>query len=202
MDMDSHLLPERQKGHSGEAIVEASSTRPSFLREIAETLILALLMYVLVNLLTARIQVDGSSMEPSFHDKDAVVVYKLAYRFGEIERGDVIVFPYPLDPELDYIKRVIGLPGDRVRIDDNVVYVNDQPLEEPYTMAATNGNFAEIGVPLGHVFVLGDNRNDSGDSRFWGTLPIDTIVGKAIFVYWPLDSISLVQHPDTVFASP
>ena len=172
------------------------------LLEIIETIILALVLFVAINFLTARIRVDGSSMEPNFHDGDYVIVNRMAYRLGDIQRGDVIVFPYPLEPEDDYIKRVIGLPGDRVAIYGGAIYVNGQPLIEPYIAEQPRSDLAEFIVPEGYVYVMGDNRNESSDSRSWGPLKIDEIIGRAIFRYWPFTNMGVVEHPDLALASP
>jgi signal peptidase I len=170
--------------------------------ETIETLVLALVLFLAINTVTARIQVDGKSMEPSFQHRDNVIVNKLTYRFSELQRGDVVVFPYPHSPEEDYIKRVIGLPGDRLAIRDGQVYINEVPLNEPYIKSPAMADYPETTVPEGKVFVLGDNRNDSSDSRSWGPLPIASILGKAVFVYWPLPQIGTVDQPETVFAAP
>ena len=167
-----------------------------FLREIFETLLLAAVLFLVINGLTARVRVDGPSMEPSFFDRDRIVVSKVSYMLGDIQRGDVIVFPAPVDPEEDYIKRVIGLPGDHIRIAGGYVYINDVALEEPYIQAPPLSNMQEMIVPDNSVFVMGDNRNVSSDSRAWGSLPIDDIIGKAVFVYWPLNAVRIVEHYD------
>jgi signal peptidase I len=166
----------------------------AFIRETVETVLLAVVLFVIINTLTARVRVDGPSMEPSYYHNNRVVVSKVSYWLGEIERGDVIVFPAPPNPEEDYIKRVIGLPGDRVRVTGGTVYVNDYPLVEPYISAPPAANMREIVVPPDSVFVMGDNRNVSSDSRSWGPLKIDEIIGKAVFVYWPFDQVRVVEH--------
>ena len=166
------------------------------LREIFETLLLAGLLFLVINGLTARVRVDGPSMEPSFFNQDRIVVSKVSYFLGEIERGDVIVFPAPRSPEEDYIKRVIGLPGDSIRIAGGYVYVNEVPIEEPYIMAPTLTTLSETIVPEGSVFVMGDNRNVSSDSRAWGSLPVEDVVGKAVFVYWPFSAMRVIEHFD------
>ncbi len=178
------------------------STTRRILLEIIETILLALVLFFAINFLTARIRVDGSSMEPNFHDGDYVIVNRMAYRFGDIQRGDVIVFPYPLHPEDDYIKRIIGLPGDHVAVYGGVVYVNSQALSEPYIMEKPNSDLAEVIVPEGFVYVMGDNRNASSDSRSWGPLEIKDIIGKAVFRYWPFSTMGLVYHPDLAVVSP
>lgn len=163
--------------------------------EIIQTVVLALVLFFAINFISARIRVDGSSMEPTFHNGDYVIVNRLAYQWGEMQRGDVVVFPYPLSPEEDYIKRVIGLPGDRVAIYGGDVYVNGQHIEEPYISSAPANDVAETVVPEGYVYVLGDNRNASSDSRSWGPLEIEDILGKAVFRYYPFDSIGIIDHP-------
>lgn len=177
---------------------EPIETQPSkfrvFLREMVETLLLAFVLFVIINFLTARVRVDGPSMEPSYYHNNRVVVLKVAYTLGDIQRGDVIVFPAPPNPAEDYIKRVIGLPGDEVMVVDGIVYVNNQPLEEPYINAKPLNSMRPMTVPEGMVFVMGDNRNVSSDSRSWGPLPIEDIIGKAVFVYWPFERIGLVEH--------
>lgn len=181
--------------------VEPPSQARRILLETIETIALALVLFLVINFVSARIRVDGSSMEPNFHNGDYVVVNRLAYRAGEITRGDVVVFPYPKNPEVDYIKRVIGLPGDRVAVYDGKVFVNGDDITEPYLLEVPYGNYAEHIVPEGSVFVLGDNRNNSEDSRSWGFLSIDEIIGKAIFRYWPFNTAGLVAHP-VIIAAP
>ncbi|HAY85615.1 MAG TPA: signal peptidase I [Chloroflexi bacterium] len=178
--------------------VEVLEPQPSklrmFLREVFETLALALVLFIVINSLTARVRVDGPSMEPSYYHNNRVVVLKVAYLFGDIQRGDVIVFPAPPNPDEDYIKRVIGLPGDEVMVSDGKVYVNGETLEEPYINAPPINSMRPVNVPEDMVFVMGDNRNVSSDSRSWGPLPIEDIIGKAVFVYWPMEEIRLVEH--------
>ncbi len=197
-----YILNEHRDPYSDAFLLETDAEiiepQPSkwraFFREMAETLLLAVVLFVIINSLTARVRVDGPSMEPSYYHNNRVVVLKVAYLFGDIQRGDVIVFPAPPNPEEDYIKRVIGLPGDEVMVADGKVYVNGQALDEPYINAPPINSMRAVNVPEGMVFVMGDNRNVSSDSRSWGPLPIDDIIGKAVFVYWPLDRIGLVQH--------
>ncbi len=178
--------------------VEEEEPQPSrflaFLRELVETVVLALVLFLVINLLTARVRVDGPSMEPSYQHNNRVVVSKVSYWFGDIQRGDVVVFPAPPNPNEDYIKRVIGLPGDRVSVANGSVFVNGVPIEEPYINAPPISNLPETVVPEGMVFVMGDNRNVSSDSRSWGPLQIEDIIGKAVFVYWPLDQVRVVEH--------
>lgn len=183
-----------------ETDVEVVDPQPSkwkeFFRELFETLLLAAILFVVINTLTARVRVDGPSMEPTYYNGNRVVVSKISYKIGDIQRGDVIVFPAPPNPSEDYIKRVIGLPGDQIMVINGDVFVNDVKLDEPYINAPPINNMRLTTVPEGHVFVMGDNRNVSSDSRSWGPLAIDDIIGKAVFVYWPLERIGLVDHYD------
>lgn len=173
----------------------------AFLAETLETLVLAAMMVLAINIFSARIRVDGVSMQPTFYQDDFVIVNKLAYTFGEFERGDVVVFPYPRNPEEDYIKRVIGLPGDHVVIRQGLVTVNDVVLDEPYIAEAPRTDY-EITVPDGQLFLMGDNRNSSSDSRVWGTLPEEDVVGKAVFTYWPTEAFGPVVHYDHIVNVP
>jgi signal peptidase I len=134
-------------------------------------------------------------MVPTLQDGEYVLVSKLSYKLGEPHHGDIIVFKYPGEPPQDLIKRIIGLPGDSVQVSGLVVYVNGQPLDEPYIAAAPiyQGNWQ---VPDGFLFVLGDNRNDSSDSHAWGLLPVGNVIGKAILIYWPPPEWKVISHYD------
>ncbi|NIM96264.1 MAG: signal peptidase I [Anaerolineales bacterium] len=153
-----------------------------------------------VNLVTARIRVDGASMEPSLHNGEFVVINRLAYRWQNPARGEIIVFRFPLDPERRFIKRIVGLPGDTIQIDGGLVYVNGELLDEPYISASPRYQ-GEWTVEQGHVFVLGDNRNNSSDSQNWGSLHIEEIIGKAVAIYWPLDDLGIIPHYSLVSAA-
>jgi len=161
--------------------------------DIAETLLLSILLFIAINAVSARIRVDGFSMEPSMQSGEFVVVNKLAYVFGQPELGDVIVFQYPRDPEQEYIKRVIGTPGDQVMITEGQVFVNGELIDEPY-IAAPPVYQSERTVPDNALFVLGDNRNNSSDSHTWGSVPMEYVIGKAFFVYWPPERWGLIGH--------
>lgn len=170
------------------------------LGELLQTALIAFLLFIVVNLITARIRVEGISMEPSLHDGEFVVVNRLAYRWGEPERGDVIVFHFPSDPRRRFIKRVIGLPGETVTIRDGQLLINGSVLEEPYLDEEPRYH-GDWRIAPNEVFVLGDNRNNSSDSQNWGPLDINEIIGKAMLVYWPMDTIGLIPHYDLVIAS-
>ncbi len=156
-----------------------------WLKALALAVALALLLRTFV---VDNYIVDGSSMLPTLQDQERVLVYKLGQRLGDQpDRGDVVVFRYAREPWRDFVKRVIGVAGDQVSISGGRVYVNDQPLEESYLTVATLGEYGPITVEPGTVFVLGDNRNFSKDSRDGsvGLVSQDSIRGKAWFVYWP-----------------
>lgn len=156
------------------------------LLETLQTVLLSVLLFVSIQFVTERVRVLSISMQPTLYEKDFVLVNRLAYRLGDLHRQDVIVFQPPFDQEGEpYIKRLIGLPGDKVRVAKGRVYVNDVPLQEGYLAASPNYR-GEWKVPDDQVFVLGDNRNNSSDSHNWGMVPLDNVIGKAEFVYWPV----------------
>jgi signal peptidase I len=170
-----------------------------FFVDLLETIVLAVVLFFAINAVSARVRVDGFSMVPTLQDGEYVLVNRLAYRNKLPERGDIIVFASPQSTDLDLIKRVIGLPGDNLKISGGVVQVNGQVLEEPYIAAAPVYN-GEWPVPEGKLFVLGDNRNDSSDSHAWGLLPIENVIGKAILIYWPIPDWNLIDHIETMAA--
>lgn len=169
--------------------------------DILETLVLALVLFVTINLVSARVRVDGASMEPTLVSGEYVIVNRISYRLGSPKIGDIIVFHPPPDPQEEYIKRIIGLPGDDVEVKNNAVYINGQRLDESYLKVTTNyaGTWR---VPAGQLFVLGDNRNNSEDSSKWGTVPMEYVVGKAILVYWPPPAWGLIDHVPLANAAP
>ena len=178
---------------SGDTAQSHKSGLLRFIIDLFETLLLSAILFLGINAVTARIRVDGMSMQPSLLNGEFVLVNRLAYKFGQPQLGDIIVFHLPSDPDLEYIKRVIGTPGDVVEIKGRKVYVNGERLDEPYIAEKT---LYEVRweVPRGAVFVLGDNRNNSSDSHNWGPVPLDNVVGKAIFVYWPVSRWEWLDH--------
>ena len=194
----SEAFPEPQP----EPPVEKSRGGWRLLREALETIVLSLVIFSVINTLSARIRVESVSMQPTLFAGDFVIVNKLAYRLGEPSRGDVIVFRSPPAPEQEpYIKRIIGLPGDQVHISGGKVTINGAPLAEPYLKVATNQG-GEWVVPPESLFVMGDNRNSSSDSRAWGMVPFENVIGKALVVYWPPGKWGWLSFPYASAAGP
>ncbi len=141
------------------------------------------------------VRVEGTSMLPGLQDQERIFINKFVYKLEPIERGDIVVFHYPFDPSKSYIKRVIGVSGDRVRIVEGQVYVNDKPLKETYVPGDyfDYRSMGEITVPEHAYFVLGDHRSLSNDSRDFGPVDQSYIFGKAVFVYWPVDRLGILR---------
>jgi len=140
-------------------------------------------------------------MHPTLENGEFILVNKLAYKLGRPNHGDIVVFRYPLDPKEDLIKRVIGLPGDRISVRNGSLFINGQAIPENYIAAAPEYT-GDWEVPAGEIFVLGDNRNDSSDSHSWGMLPLQNVVGKAVVIYWPPPEWNLLQHPALIADPP
>jgi len=171
-------------------------------REVLETIVPAVLIALLINLFMAQAtRVHGQSMEPNLHTDQRLVVEKLSYNrflrqyfaFDGPEYGDVVIIRIPTQGNELLIKRVIGLPGDLIDIHDGQVFVNGQPLNEPYLPNSTAGSYGPTTVPPLNIFVLGDNRNFSNDSRSFGTVPLKSVVGRAWLSYWPIDQIGFIH---------
>lgn len=168
--------------------------------DILETLLLSVVLFFLINAVSARIRIDGSSMEPNLHHGEFVIVSKVNYRIGEPERGDVVVFDFPRNITQEYIKRVIGLPGEEIRIEEGQIYVDGVALVEPYLKMEPRYE-GEWLVSEDELFVLGDNRNNSSDSHNWGMVPLENVVGEALLVYWPPSSWGVINGAKPVLAS-
>jgi signal peptidase I len=202
-------------------VSDTAPTQPGWahmLGEVLETIGLAVLLFLVINIISARVRVDGISMRPTLDDGEFVLINRLAYRLGTYHRGDIIVFRPPMYPPQgffrtllglpnisdnyeDYIKRIVGLAGDHVKIAQGVVYINGVELMEPYIAALPNYD-GEWDVPKGELFVLGDNRNNSSDSHAWGFLPENNILGKAVLVYWPFKDWMVLKPDQAVLAAP
>ena len=172
-----------------------------FWRDLIETVLMAVVLFLLLNAVTSRVRVYNISMQPTLYEGNLLVVNKFAYKLGTPKRGDIVIFHYQGTPTEDYIKRVIGLPGDTVNISNGVVQVNGQTLTEPYIAALPKYTGTWM-VPEGELVVLGDNRNLSSDSHEWGFVKQEWIVGKAVLVYWPLDRIRVLTSQNLVHAAP
>lgn len=172
---------------------QARPPRALFAREIIETALLTLFIFWLVNSATGRFRIEGFSMLPTLEEGEYIIINKLSYYLEEPERGDIIVLHFPNDRSRDFIKRIIGLPGDQIDVANGVVTVNGTALTEPYINAQPSytGSWT---VPPEHYFVLGDNRNNSSDSHNWSYLPQEDIIGKAWVIYWEPDKWGLVPH--------
>jgi len=164
----------------------------SWLRDIVISLSLAAVVIVF---LYQPVKVEGTSMLPWLTDQERIFINKFIYHFETIQRGDVVVFWYPRDPAKSYIKRVIALPGETVRMEDGAVYVDGLQLQEPYVAPEYRDqqNHGPVKVPPGEFYVLGDHRNSSNDSRTWGTVPRRFIYGRAVFAYWPLGRLGMLR---------
>jgi signal peptidase I len=166
--------------------------RTPWWREIVETILPAVLIVLAINLFLAQPRtVHGQSMEPNLHENQRVIVDLVTYHFRPPQRQEIIVLNLPDRHTDPLIKRVIGLPGDTIEIKQGAVYVNGNKLNEPYLSQGTSGTLAPQLVPEGHVFVLGDNRGASNDSRYFGMVPYENILGRAWLRYWPPDKIAL-----------
>jgi signal peptidase I len=175
--------------------------RSHLAREIVETVALTILIFLVIHFVIQSYRVDGPSMQPGLMTDEYVLVNKVAYLFHAPERGDVIVFHYPLDTTRDFIKRIIGLPGDTITVDQTHVWVNGVLLTEPYISQAANTLGHTWKVPLDDYFVMGDNRPVSDDSRDWGCVPKAYIVGKAVAVYWPLKNWEIINTYSPAYAA-
>ena len=186
----------------------------ALIRELIETVILALLIFLGLQFSIQNFRVEGSSMQPTLEEGQYVLVNKLVYLrlapqglssllpfvnsdreevifpFSAPSLGDVIIFHFPRDPSRDFVKRVIGVPGDVVEIKQGRVFLNGEEIDEPYVTHPDRGSMAPRSIPENSFFVLGDNRRASNDSRDWGTVPAELIIGRAWVSYWPLDRLT------------
>ncbi|MBI4470436.1 MAG: signal peptidase I [Acidobacteria bacterium] len=165
----------------------------SLLRDLTFSILIAILVIVFV---VQPVRVEGTSMLPRLHDGERIFVNKFVYRFEKIERGDIVVFWWPNDPSKSFIKRVIGLPGQTVSVRDGVVYIDGEAHEEEYLDGVyhrRHDHMPPVYVKEHHFFVMGDNRDASNDSRVWGLVPEKYIYGRAIFRYWPLENVGVVN---------
>ena len=162
---------------------------------LRDLLISATVSVLIILFLYQPVRVEGTSMLPRLEDHDRLFINKFVYHITSIERGDVVVFHYPRDPEKSYIKRVIALPGDKLQIDHGKVWLNGKPLPESYVPDAYRDerSYSEMVVPDDSYFMMGDHRSISSDSREFGPVERDLIYGKAVFVYWPAKDVGEVR---------
>ncbi len=181
-----------RKSYTKEILAAEQKKKKPWWRELIEDVILAVVLYFAIDFCIGRFRVENVSMETTFTEGELVMVNKLNYKFSEPRRGDVVIFHAPTEPGKDYIKRLIGLPGDHIEIKDSQLYINGEAVEEPWLHEAIEYE-GEWDVPEGQYFVLGDNRNHSSDSHVWGCVPRENLIGNAFFRYWPLSHISVIK---------
>ena len=182
--------------------------RYRLVREVIETIVLTVLMFLVIRFAVQNFNIEGHSMEPNLHDQELILVDKWTYLFHPPSRGDVVVFIAPPQPSQDYIKRVIGVPGDVITIQNTTVIVDGVTLKETYVDPKNQGatfedrRISKMVVPPNDYFVLGDNRANSSDSRVWGFVPKQNVIGRAALVYWPLqqDNDGFLPNVTTVYA--
>ena len=187
-EADRPVGPPVHAGHP----VRAGHTVRAWVRDMVVSVAVSAFIIVL---LFQPVRVEGTSMLPMLEDQDRLFINKMAYRVGDVQRGDVVVFLYPRDHQKSYIKRVIAVPGDDLRIDHGRVWVNGRAMAEPYVPARYRDERteAEMVIPAGEYFVMGDHRSISSDSRDFGPVERSLIYGKAAFVYWPMEQVGVVR---------
>ncbi len=173
---------------------EKKTKGKSVIMEIIESVAIAILLAVLIRTFVFQpFYIPSESMVPSLLVGDRIIVSKLNYHFSDPKRGDVMVFKFPLDPTRDFVKRTIGVGGESLSIRNSQLYINGKVIEEDYLPEGLAfADFGPVEVPSGSYFMMGDNRNNSDDSRVWGALPEENIIGKAVLIYWPLNRISFL----------
>ena len=160
--------------------------------EVVETIVLTLVIFFVIQALVRNFRVVGTSMEPNLHNGQYLIIDKVSYRLGDPVSGDVVVFEPPNRPGEDYVKRIIGLPGQLVEIRNGLVFIDNNLLDEPYTVRSASYSMDARRVGMDEYFVLGDNRNSSSDSHSWGMVPRTNLVGKAWICYWPPNSWGII----------
>ncbi|MBX7235235.1 MAG: signal peptidase I [Caldilineales bacterium] len=179
---------------SGRLAAPSDSLIGQSLRELVSTVLPAVLIALLIHLFLAQAtRVEGYSMEPTLYGHQRLVIEKVSYHLHPPHRGDIIVIHVPNYGREMLIKRVIGLPGETIQVSSGQVLIDGQPLAEPYLRTVTRGDYPVLTVPAGSVFVMGDNRNNSNDSRSFGPITFDNIVGRAWVRYWPFSDVGLVE---------
>lgn len=164
-------------------------------REVLESVVIAVILAVIIRVFLFQFFVIPSgSMKPTLTNGDMIAANKIIYRFSEPKRGDIVVFKYPLNPDRDFVKRLIGLPGEKVLIKNNNLYIDGKISAEPYLPKGLKfGDFGPFTVPKDKYFMMGDNRNNSSDSRVWGGMPKENVIGKASIIYWPINRVRILH---------
>ena len=197
-------MSHRDETRRKEVLTESKTKRKSVLREYVEAIVIAVVLALFIRTFVVQaFKIPSGSMKPTLLVGDHILVNKFIYgikipftdktliSLGEPKREDVVVFKYPLDPKKDYIKRVIGLPGEKVQLVNKVLFINGRVIDDPHASYSLYGNLRNYGpvtVPADHLFVMGDNRDESSDSRVWGFVPYAYLKGKAFLIYWSWDS--------------
>jgi signal peptidase I len=200
----SQTMSHRDETRRKEVLTESKTKRKSVLREYVEAIVIAVVLALFIRTFVVQaFKIPSGSMKPTLLVGDHILVNKFIYgikipftdktliKLGEPKREDVVVFKYPLDPQKDYIKRVIGLPGEKVELVNKVLFINGKVIDDPHASYSLYGNLRNYGpvtVPADHLFVMGDNRDESSDSRVWGFVPYAYLKGKAFLIYWSWDS--------------
>ena len=200
----SQTISHRDETRREEVLTESRTKPKSVLREYVEAIVIAVVLALFIRTFVVQaFKIPSGSMKPTLLVGDHILVNKFIYgikipftdktliKLGEPKREDVVVFKYPLDPQKDYIKRVIGLPGEKVELVNKVLFINGKVIDDPHASYSLYGNLRNYGpvtVPADHLFVMGDNRDESSDSRVWGFVPYAYLKGKAFLIYWSWDS--------------
>ena len=183
-----------------EAPVTTGLQHPNMLRDLIETMVLVAIAFLVVNALIGRFRIEQVSMQPNLHEGEYVIVDKVSYAFRQPERGEIVVLKNPNPGQPDLIKRIIGLPGETIDVHGGQVSVNGESLTEPYIKQPMASDFPAKQLQADQYFVMGDNRNNSEDSRRFGPRPLEDIVGRAWIIYWPPTDWQVLAHP--TYAAP
>jgi signal peptidase I len=183
-----------------EAPTHTGLEHPHVLRDVIETMLLVAIAFLVINALIGRFRIEQVSMEPNLHEGEYVIVDKVSYSLRPPERGEIVVLKNPSPSAPDLIKRIVGLPGETVEVRSEGVYINGQPLSEPYVQQPMGTIQAAVTLAADQYFVMGDNRGNSQDSRYFGSRPIGDIVGRAWIIYWPPSDWQVLSRP--TYAAP
>jgi len=182
---DAEEGPSRQPRHGG---------FKAALLDVLETLLLTIVIYAVLSTFIGRFKVLSVSMEPTLYEGQYLLISKQTHKIWPLKRGDIVVFRFPRNPTKNYIKRLIGLPGEKVELRSGQLYINGELMPEPWLVKPMRGYSGQWQLGEDEHFVMGDNRNNSSDSRAWGTVSSQHIIGKALFCYWPVECWGLVEH--------